>query len=134
MDSVKLKVCADRECNVKFRQFNSLQKYCCSICSNKNKKVNLKLKPLYKIPQVSDKRKVLNAKYSVLRIEFLGKPENQKCPITGKPTTDVHHSKGRVGNLLLDTKYWIALSREGHKFVEENPEWAKENGYSLNRL
>lgn len=101
---------------------------------NKNRKPNLKLKSLYKIPKVSDKRKVDNAKYLVLRIEFLGKPENQKCPITGKPTTDVHHSKGRIGSLLLDTRYWIALSREGHKQVEENPDWAKENGYSLDRL
>jgi hypothetical protein len=101
---------------------------------NKNKKPDLKLKSLYKIPKVSQKRKIENLKYSVLRVEFLGKKENQICPITKKPTTDIHHKKGRVGNLFLDTKYWIALSREGHKFVEENPKWAKENGYSLNRL
>ena len=134
MNEVKLKVCADKDCNNQFKQYNSLVKYCSSVCSNRNRKPDLKLKSLYKIPKVSDKRKVENAKYLVLRIEFLGKPENQKCPITGKPTTDVHHSKGRIGSLLLDTRYWIALSREGHKQVEENPGWAKENGYSLNRL
>ena len=77
---------------------------------------------------------IKNLQYSVLRTEFLGKKENQICPITGKLTTDIHHKKGRVGELFLDTKYWVALSREGHRFVEENPEWAKENGYSLNRL
>jgi hypothetical protein len=120
---------------VVWQQYNSLQKCQCDECTSKRVvRPNLKLKSLYKIPKVSEKRKVENAKYLVLRIEFLGKPENQKCPITGKPTTDVHHSKGRIGSLLLDTRYWIALSREGHKYVEENPEWAKENGYSLNRL
>ena len=86
------------------------------------------------IPKVSKKRQIQNLQYSVLRTEFLGKKENQICPITGNPTTDIHHKKGRVGELFLDTKYWVALSREGHRFVEENPEWAKEKGYSLNRL
>lgn len=134
MDNFKLKVCADKDCCNEFKQYNSLQKYCSPACTNKNRKVNLKLKPIYKIPSVSKKRKVENAQYSVLRIEFLSKPENQKCLITGWPTCDIHHKKGRVGSLFLDTKYWVALSREGHQFVEENPEWAKENGYSLDRL
>lgn len=133
--SFVLKKCADKDCNNEFKQYNSLVKYCSPKCQNKNKKPDLKLKSIYKpIKKVSDKRKIENAKYLVLRIEFLGRPENQKCPITGKPTTDVHHMKGRIGSLLLDTRYWVALSREGHKYVEENPEWAKENGYSLNRL
>lgn len=134
MSNFKLKVCADKDCNNEFKQYNSLNKYCSPSCINKNRKVNLKLTPINKIPQVSKKRKIENAQYSVLRIEFLGKPENKKCPITGQPTTDIHHKKGRIGKLFLDTKYWVALSREGHKFVEENPEWAKENGYSQNRL
>ena len=87
-----------------------------------------------KIPNVSKKRKIENLQYQVLRAEFLNKPENKICPITKLPTTDIHHKKGRIGSLFLNTDYWVALSREGHKFVEENPEWAKENGYSLNRL
>lgn len=86
------------------------------------------------IQKRSKKRQIEELKYQALRIEFLGKPENRKCPITGDPTTDIHHKKGRIGSLLLDARYWIALSRKGHRFVEENPEWAKENGYSLSRL
>lgn len=127
MAQFKLKVC--KSCGAEFKQYTSLTKCKCFISVPK-----LKPKKKYVIPKVSEKRKIENLKYSVLRVEFLGKPENQICPITGKPTTDVHHMKGRVGSLFLDTRYWIALSREGHKFVEENPKWAKENGYSLNRL
>lgn len=88
---------------------------------------------------------VENAKYTVKRLEFLGKKENHICPINKTQTTDVHHRAGRVGfadewaivnniPLLLDTRFWIALSREAHQYVETHPEWAKENGYSLNRL
>ena len=132
MDNYKLKQC---KCGIFFKQFNSFQKFCSAACKFKyGPKVNLKLKPMKPIPKVSKKRQIQNLQYSVLRTEFLGKKENQICPITGKPTTDIHHKKGRVGELFLDTKYWVALSREGHRFVEENPEWAKEKGYSLNRL
>lgn len=95
----------------------------------------VKIKDIGKpIPKVSAKRKIENREYTIKRLQFLAQPENQKCPITGKQTTDVHHKKGRVGTLLLDTRFWLAVSREGHKQIEENPEWAKENNYSLNRI
>jgi len=93
-----------------------------------------KNKAPYKIPKVSKKRQLENLEYQTLRAEFLAKKENSICPIMKTPTSDVHHKKGRTGKLFLDTTFWIALSREGHKFVEENPEWAKLNGYSLDRL
>lgn len=93
-----------------------------------------KTQPRKQINKYSDKRKKQNIEYLTLRKKFLEQPENKICPITNKPTTDIHHKKGRIGKLLTDTSQWIALSREGHKFVEENPQWAKENKYSLNRL
>ena len=127
MAQFKLKVC--KVCKTEFKQYNSFTKCNCLGSVAKPKAIKK-----YVIPKVSEKRKIENLKYSVLRIEFLGKPENKVCPITKQPTTDIHHKKGRLGSLFLDTKHWIALSREGHKLVEENPEWAKENGYSLNRL
>ena len=86
------------------------------------------------IRKVSKKRQKESRQYTIKRLQFLAQPGNQRCPITGQMTTDIHHMKGRVGSLFLDTKYWLAVSREGHKRIEENPEWAKEMGYSLNRL
>ncbi|MDR4892241.1 MULTISPECIES: hypothetical protein [unclassified Chryseobacterium] len=97
------------------------------------------------LPKVSKKRAVENAKYTVNRLEFLGKPENRICPVTGQETTDIHHKMGRVGfadqwarinnvPLLLDIRFWLAVSRDGHNKIEMNPEWAKEMEYSLNRL
>lgn len=128
MANFKEKIC--RSSGLMWKQYSSLQK--CPCCTHT--KPLPKQKKVYKIPQVSKKRKVEMLQYSVLRTEFLAKKENQICPITKQPTTDIHHKKGRAGTLFLDTKYWVALSREGHKYVEEHPEWAKENGYSLNRL
>lgn len=138
MDKRKPKTC---QCGTEFLPYNTIQKFCSANCQFKfGKKINIKLKSLnpekkrYTIPKVSEKRKIDNLKYSAQRIVFLGKPENKICPITGWPTTEIHHKKGRIGDLFLDERYWIALSREGHQYVEENPEWAKENGYSLDRL
>jgi hypothetical protein len=144
--------CSDKDCEKEFKKFRTTDKFCSRKCQLKNakqptekkiytipkvsktNKVIEKEKKNYIIPKVSKKRKIENAKYLVLRIEFLSKKENTICPITNQKTTDIHHKKGRTGSLFLDTRYWIALSREGHKYVEENPEWAKENGFSLNRL
>lgn len=141
----------ERICKVSgevWKQYNSLQKCPCSLCKEERNNVKsgrLVTKIKKPIKKVTDKQKILNAKYSVLRIEFLGKPENKICPITKRGTTDVHHKMGRIGfadqwarenniPLLIDTRFWVSLSREGHKYVEENPVWAKENGYSLSRL
>lgn len=126
-------------CGEKFTpKFSSFEKTCQSdLCKEAfrldslGKKMLKKSKPIKK---VSDKRAMEKIIYDSERIKFLQLPENKTCPITGKPTTDVHHMKGRVGSLYLDKRFWVALSREGHKFVEENPIWSKENGYSLNRL
>lgn len=85
-----------------------------------------------KIKQRSKKMQKDMILYGKLRKQFL--KDNPICPITGEKTTDVHHKKGRLGKLLLDTKFWLAVSRKGHKRIEENPEWAKEMGYSLSRL
>ncbi len=85
------------------------------------------------IKKVSDKRKSENEIYKEKRQEFLLK---RWCEYHGKPCipTEVHHSKGRIGALYLDERYWVALCSEAHKWVELNPKEAKEQGYSLSRL
>jgi len=91
-------------------------------------------KPTKKINARSKKRKIQELQYSADRIVFLSKPENRICPVTKQRATEVHHKKGRIGELLLDQRYWLGVSAEGHRQIEENPDWAKEMGYSLNRL
>ena len=114
------------------------KKMCQSCYWSDNKKKNegkqKTIKEFKPIPKISQKRKIENAKYIVLRIEFLGKKENSICPVTGEKTTEIHHKKGRVGSLFLDTKFWLGVSRNGHLKIENNPEWAKENGFSENRI
>lgn len=113
-------------------------------CVNAEKSIR-EVKPRKPLPKISKKRAVENAKYTVAKIQFMSRPENKVCPVTGQPTTDIHHKCGRVGfadqwartnnvTLLLDSRFWLAVSREGHRQIEENPGWAKEMGFSLDRL
>jgi hypothetical protein len=41
------------------------------------------------------------------------------------PATDVHHTRGRAGPNYLDERTWKAVSREGHEFIERNPNAAR---------
>ena len=56
--------------------------------------------------------------------------ENSTCRFPGckKPTTDVHHSRGRAGSLLLDKRFWIPLCREHHDWVGVNMGAARKLG------
>jgi len=92
------------------------------------KKDKKKPKPIAKN---SKKRKEENKEYLTLREVFL---IGKICPITGQKETQVHHKKGRIGKLLTDVRYFLGVSAEGHKWIEEHPEEAKKLGYSLNRL
>lgn len=128
-----MKKCKKKTCGNTFVQYNSLQTYCSPQCKISDKGYKA-------IKKVSAKREQENKIYAQLRKVFLSKPENKFCPVIKQLknidviATTIHHKKGRIGNLLLDTNFWVALSMEGHEYVEKNPTWAKENGYSLNRL
>jgi hypothetical protein len=125
---------------VVWRKYNSFSKCYCDECKKlipkkvyvpKKFNTNLKLKSLNPIPKVSKKRQIENAKYSVLRIEFLGKPDNQICPITKQQTIEVHHTycgKDRA-KYYLDTSTWLAVSREGHNWIHSFPKEARELGF-----
>ena len=72
------------------------------------------------------------ALYSQKKKEFM---IGKICPIyPNLPVEDIHHKKGRDGDLLLDERYWLAVSRKGHIWIELHPIEAKEKGYSLSRL
>lgn len=72
--------------------------------------------------------------YTTLRRQFL--VANPICGVfKDRPSTEVHHMKGRATiELLLDSNYWLAVSREAHQKIELNPDWAKDNGFSFSRL
>lgn len=40
----------------------------------------------------------------------------------------IHHSRGRLGKLLLDQRYWLAVSAAGHEWIHRNQTQARAIG------
>lgn len=89
------------------------------------------------------------ALYSEVRAMFLQMCIRNEvaCPIKGTPITmdsDIHHTKGKQGfadqwardndiSLLIDVRFFLAVSRDGHQYIEANQTWSRERGYILTR-
>lgn len=90
------------------------------------------------------------AKTPKKRISKTADPEREKmylairkiyfmlCPICsvceGYNADEIHHKKGREGDLLFDVRYWLPVHRQCHTYIETHPQEAYERGWSLSRL
>lgn len=144
----KPKTCAKEDCENEFIPRNLGQKHCspkCMYADQKPKRKRIVTRTTTQVFGTSKKQSSLDAKYSRERKAFLALPENRVCKITGLPTNEVHHAKGRRGYadqwakdndvpLLLDKRFWKAVHHDAHEVIEKNPKWAKKHGYSYDRL
>lgn len=93
------------------------------------------LKPHKPISPVSTKQKQRLAKYALVRAEYLAEhPYCEARLCRGSMATEIHHRRGRVGDLLTDKSNFLAVCRACHTEIEFRPEWAKEMGFSGSRL
>lgn len=100
---------------------------------------SLKYKPTVKqqpLPSRSPKRTREERLYSGKRIIFLAEHCICEAHLSGCTTfaTEVHHKKGRTGDLLLDETEWLAACHNCHVWIELHPLEAKELGFSKSRL
>src|SRR5215471_4086100 len=72
--------------------------------------------------------------YRELLVDWLREPQNRWCRVylllVGKrvPATQCHHYQGRRGVLLLYEPFWIPVSLEGHRWIDEHRERARALG------
>lgn len=113
----------------------------CKQCSSNTGVAKLSItKPTAKskpIPPRSQKRSKEERLYSAKRVMFL--QEHQMCQahlpgICTKYATEVHHKKGRIGELLLDILYWLGVCHACHEWIENNRTEALEKGFSIKRI
>ena len=111
---------------------NYLKERQANICFGQSKPEEEK-KPV-RISIKSVKRKAEEKLYLKKKKEYL--TAHIRCEVKGcnHVSIDLHHRKGRVGKLLYDEKYFMAVCRKHHTEIETNPKEAKEKGYSLSRL
>lgn len=110
----------------------------CATCSRAERKEAERAKRVKmvvkEIRKVSPKMAFALSEYNKKRKVFLADFWTCKC-CQSKTATEIHHKKGRATiELLLDEQYWLPVCRTCHHRIELNPPWAKEKGYSLERL
>ena len=96
-------------------------------CSVKNKS--------YRIAKLSSKRKAQNVLYLKKRRIFMDQNTNCQAKLkgcTGK-STELHHRKGRLGELIHDHRYFLAVCSNCHSIITEHSKLAFEKGLSLLR-
>lgn len=101
------------------------------IKSNKTAQEPKKAKPIAK---VSSKQLDRLKAYKKVRDKFL--KENLYCeyPNCNSMEVQLHHGRGRCGDLLTDVTHFHALCDTHHRLIELEPNLAKELGLSGNRL
>lgn len=95
------------------------------------------LKPRKPINPISKGQRQRIAKYSLVRAEYLAKQKVCEVQIPGVcngTVSEIHHMRGKIGDLLTDENNFIAVCRFCHKQIELHPDWAKDMGFSLSRL
>ena len=127
--NLKQRPCGNPDCEHTFIRYNSLIKYCSANCKTA-------MEGRKKIARLSIKRQAQNDAYLLLRQAYLQRNPicevaTEMCTITA---TDIHHKAGRTEDKLTDRRYFLATCRICHRQIEEHPIWAKEQGFSLNRL
>jgi len=76
----------------------------------------------------TDQRPELEMQYRAKADAFL--KENKVCAITGEKATEVHHSRSRLGILLIDERFFIPTSKRGHRWVHDNPDAARKRTWN----
>lgn len=86
------------------------------------------------ISPISESRSQDLAKYRKSRQEYF--KENPVCEFPGcdDMRLELHHKRGRIGNLLFNKKFFCSLCHKHHVFIETHPEEAKRLGLSEYRL
>jgi RNA polymerase subunit RPABC4/transcription elongation factor Spt4 len=126
--AIKLKKCAGCNQLKHIWKSHGKEKYCqqCWYSVEKPKSIS----------PVSAKRQGEMDEYGKRRIAYLAMFSTCQAGLvecTGQ-ATEIHHKAGRVGELYTKVSNFLAVCRNCHRFIEENPEEAKELGLSESRL
>jgi len=124
----KLKKCAGCQIEKVIWKSHGKEKYC--------KECWYKIEKPKSISSISKSRKVDMDEYSKKRLAFLALQNGCQAKLSSctSKSTDIHHKKGRIGENYLNISTWIAVCRNCHTWIENNPIEAKLLGYSEQRL
>lgn len=113
-------------CRKRFKVVYFNQKACLGECN----KEYLKQNPPKEINNRSDKRTKEERVYE--KEKKIHKANHPICECgCGKYTTEIHHKAGRIGKLIYDVRYFMAMHWECHKWVHLNPKQSRKKGWLI---
>lgn len=86
------------------------------------KKARKRINPISK-----QKRQALK-EYKAEKQRWQSLPENSRCVVTNQPSGDVHHTRGKIGDLLCLSALWVTVIRPVHDWIADNPTLARKAG------
>lgn len=106
---------------------------CASCGAARRKQERTQAKEKKPIKKVSTQRAKQNQVYARLRKEYLEAYPCCEVPECHRKSTDVHHQKGRSGDLLTNTDYFMAVCHDHHHMITVDSKWAIAQGFSFLR-
>lgn len=70
---------------------------------------------------------------SIPQPEYRTEAQRAYVAMYGPRSTQIHHKRGRVGALLTDPTYFMAVSDAGHRYIHDHPKESYEKGWMLPR-
>ncbi len=104
-----------------------------------------------RIPRITDERAAQRRLYNLRRLRYLAEHPfcqiviacrglDEAAVIAGKGwvsgfkvprANQIHHRNKARHERLLDERWWMSASVDGHNYVEMHKRWARENGFLL---
>lgn len=85
-------------------------------------------KQFKKLNRVKAEKRSRKREYTKLKKEFL--ETAGRCPVFPQfQANDLHHLRGRRHSLLIDRRFWLAVSRAGHNWIHQHPSEARKRGF-----
>jgi len=89
--------------------------------------------PRKPIKRVSRRQARRNAEYARVKKKWLMDTFGEMFPICQflgcwNMATEIHHSRGKAGSLLTDTRHWFVLCRDHHQWTHSNVDHATKLG------
>ena len=88
------------------------------------------LKSQRRLQRLRDKRQYTNMAHEFIT-DALIDIHRQWCPVARIiflehiRVSETHHIRGRAGKLLLDKRFWMAVSHKGHRYIHDHPKSAR---------
>lgn len=106
----------------------------CQYCYWKSRSKPTVKKPQKPIKRYSKKELKRLRIYRKKREEYFKRNPVCEYPNCNSRKITLHHKKGRIGDLLIDDRFFCSLCWPHHQEIEQNPALAIELGLSLKRL